>query len=105
MTQHSNVKVTLIEESSANNPPKTYSGQIVEIHHEPDTVRQGVDGKVSRGSHPSTILWYGGSESQLRQITRVLIHAHDGGVLLDAEVNRNTDQPRDVGAGVRFLVL
>lgn len=105
MAQYKNVEITLIENSSAGNLPKVFPAQTVEIHHEPDTVVKSVDGKISRGSHPSTILWYGGKASELQRITNVKILASDGAVLIDAQVNRFTDQPRDASRGVRFLVL
>ncbi len=97
--------VLLIENSTAGNPPKLFEAQRVEIAHENDTVVQGADGHVSRGSHPSRVLWLGGTAKDLSGITNVRITAADGGVLLDGELNTFSGVPKDSDVGVQFFVL
>lgn len=97
--------VLLIENSTAGNPPKLFEAQRVEIAHENDTVVQGADGHVSRGSHPSKVLWVEGKANDLSGITNVKITAADGSVLLDGELNTFSGAPRNTDAGVQFFVL
>lgn len=44
ITMTKNVQIALVENSSAGNPPKIFPAQTVEIVHETDTSRTGVDG-------------------------------------------------------------
>ena len=97
--------VLLIENSTAGNPPKLFEAQRVEIAHENDTVVQGVDGHVSRGSHPSKVLWFGGKVNDLSGITNVKITAADGSILLDGELNTFSGEPKNTNEGVQFFVL
>lgn len=98
-------KVLLIENSTAGNPTKSFEAQRVEIPHEDDTVVKGVDGYLSRASHPSKVLWFGGKANDLSGITNVKITAADGSVLLDGELNTFYGVPKDVDGGVQFSVL
>jgi len=97
--------ILLIESSTAGNPPKSFEAQRVEISHENDTVKQGVDGQVSRGSHPSKVLWFGGNANDLSNITNIRITTADGNVLLDGELNSNSGAPKNTDVGVQFFVL
>lgn len=97
--------VLLIENSTAGNPPKSFEAQRVEIAHENDTVVQGADGPVSRASHPSKVLWFGGKVDDLSGITNVKITAADGSVLLDGELNTHYGAPKNTEVGVQFFVL
>lgn len=100
-----NVVVTLIENSSADNPDRVLSGQTVEVRHVPNTVVQGVDGHTSIARHASEILWRGGLAQDLERITDVKIADLAGAVLVDGELNRTFGGPRDTSAGVKFSVL
>ena len=97
--------ILLIENSTAGNPQKLFKAQRVEISHEKDTIVQGVDGHVSRGSHPSKVLWFGGKANDLSGITNVKITVADGSVLLDGELNTYHDAPINTDVGVQFFVL
>lgn len=99
-----NVEVTLVEYSTAGNPPKTFTAQTVEIAHEADTVVTGVDGHISIGRHPSKILWFGKTTKDLANITNVKIAGKNGEVLIDGELNTNYGA-RDTAIGVEFYVL
>lgn len=98
-------EVTLIENSTAGNPPKTIAGQTVEIIYVPDIVKTGVDGKTSRARQLSTVTWFGGTAKDVNAITNVRIIGNDGAVLIEGELNRNFEPPRDVAEGVEFKVL
>jgi hypothetical protein len=97
--------ITLIQNSTAGNPPKVYRSQTVEIIHESDTIVQSVDGHVTKGSHPSTITWFGARLEDLVEITDVKIVTAKGDVLVDGELNTFQGAPHQVGNGVRFFVL
>lgn len=104
--RHELTTVTLIERSSAYNPDKVFAGQAVEIHHVPDIVKTGVDGKTSYARQDLTIIWYGGKDKDLKVITHVKIVGGDGGLLIDEwPLNRNFVAPHDVAKGVEFCVL
>ena len=94
-----------VENSTAGIPPKTFAGQTVELTHEPDTIVTSVDGRLSTAHHPSTILWHGGVAKDFANITDVKIVGNNGQVLIDGELNRLYEVPRDVAGGVLFLVL
>lgn len=98
-------EITLIENSTAGNPPKIFAAQTVEITHVPDTVQTNTAGIVSRGHHPSTILWVGGTTTDLKNITNVKIVATNGEVLVDGELNTYHGVPHAVPEGVKFFVL
>ncbi len=100
-----NANILLIENSTSGNPPKLFEAQHVEILYENDTTMRGVDGDVSRGSHPSTVLWFGGKAKDLSGITNVKITAADGNVLLDGELNTFSGAPKNTDVGVQFFVL
>src|SRR5579883_2003194 len=98
--------ITLIEDSTAGNPPRVCRAQRVQIEAESDTLVQSVDGFLSSAQHPSTIRWLGGEVKDLEHITNVKIVASDSGVaLIDGAVNRNFAQPRMVDGCVEFKVL
>jgi hypothetical protein len=97
--------ITLVENSTAGNPPKTFDAQTVEITHEADTVVRGVDGRTSIGHHPATIFWLGGTAKNLAGITNVKIVGPNGDVLVDGELNTTFGVPSDVTKGVKFFVL
>jgi hypothetical protein len=96
--------ITLVENSTAGNPPKIFSGQVVRIHRQPDTFLTGVDGHVSPAKHPTKVEWLGGTARDLLNITDVIITGANGEVLVDAEVNRNYTAPTDIDGGVVFQV-
>jgi hypothetical protein len=96
--------ITLIEMSTAGNPDKLFSNQTVEIESEAPTKRQGVDGFVSVGNHPTKITWLGGTPSDLTGITHVKI-VSQGQVLINAALNTFHGQPKAVSGGVSFNVL
>jgi hypothetical protein len=97
--------ITLIEESTAGNPPKVYAAQRLEIRSVPSTIVVGVDGNRSVGDHPSEILWHGGTAADLAHITNVRITDTNGAVLIDGSLNTFHTVPHDVSGGVRFDVL
>jgi hypothetical protein len=97
--------ITLIENSSAGNPPKTFVDQMVDIRRVADTFHPSADGIISTAKHPSTILWYGGNVSDFEHITNVQIVASDGTMLVDAEILRNFEQPHAITGGVQFQVI
>ena len=99
------VDITLIENSSAGNPPRTFYAQNVEITHEPDTVSNSVDGHRSVGLHPSKITWFGALAKTMENITDVKIVGSGGRILVEGELHTNYDAPRDVDGNVQFLVL
>jgi hypothetical protein len=106
MSTHRTVEVTLLEHSSAGNPPRKFVGQTVEITPDPDTVPTAVDGHTSRASHPTKIFWHGGTAKSLAYITNVRIIAGNGEVLIDDDQLILTFQaPKDVSGGVKFEVL
>jgi hypothetical protein len=98
-------EITLKENSTAGNQPKTFDAQIVEIRHKADTVVQGLDGHTSSARHPSEIIWHGGAAKDLANITHVKIVGKNGNVLVDGELNTHYDVPRDIASGVKFFVL
>jgi hypothetical protein len=98
-------QITLVENSTAGNPPKIFAGQMVEIADEPDTVKIGVDGYISTASHPSIVLWRGGAAKDFANITDVTIVDSDGAVLVCGELNKTFVVPRNVTGGVEFAVL
>ena len=99
------VEINLISNSSAGIKPKKFTAQTVEITHEPDTVSIGVDGRESRGRHPSTIRWFGGTARDLQDITNVRIVDSRGAVLIDGQLNAFFRVPREVDGWVIFDVL
>jgi hypothetical protein len=99
------VEITLIADSDAGIRPQNLTAQTVEIAHVPDTVLTGVDGLVSRGSHPSTIRWFGGTAGDLQGVNRIRIIDNRGVVLIDGELNTHYRMPRDVDGWVIFDVL
>lgn len=94
-----------MEKSSAGRPPIKFAGQTVEIVHEPDTVKTGVDGHISRARHPSIIFWHGGASKSFANVTHVKIVADGGIVLIDDELTSTYNAPKDVSGGVKFEVL
>jgi hypothetical protein len=100
------VELTLLEHSTAGNPPKKFDGQTVEITREPDTVRTGVDGYTSSGRHPTKIFWHGGTAKSFANITNVRVVADNGEVLIDNDQLCTTYHlPKDASGGVNFEVL
>jgi hypothetical protein len=99
------VKITLVSNSSAGINPKKLMAQTVEIAHEPDTESRGVDGKVSRGQHPSTIRWFGGTARDLQGITDIRIVDSRGAVLIDGKLNSHFGVPREEDGCVIFDIL
>jgi hypothetical protein len=97
--------ITLVENSTAGNPPKVFAAQTVRIHRQPDTVITGADGHVNSARHPTKVEWTGGTAKDLLDITDMIITCANGEVLVDAEVNRNFSAPFDIAGGVMFLVL
>jgi hypothetical protein len=99
------VEINLINNSSAGIKPKKLTAQTVEIAHVPDTVLTGVDGLVSRGSHPSTIRWFGGTARDLHGVNQIRIVDSRGAVLVDGQLNTHYGVPREVDGWVIFDVL
>jgi hypothetical protein len=99
-----NATITLKENSSAGNPPKTLIGQTVEIANEDNTVVRSVDGFTSTARPPSKIFWLEGSAKDLASITNVKI-ASAGKVLCDGELNKTYGGPSERSGGVEFFVL
>ncbi|SDR29524.1 hypothetical protein SAMN05519103_01799 [Rhizobiales bacterium GAS113] len=97
--------ITLVENSTGRNQPKTFTAQTVEIHHEADTVSQGADGRISTAHHPSKIFWFGGTAKDLANIINVKIVGNNGHVFVDGELNNTFGGPRDIAGGVAFSVL
>lgn len=97
--------ISLIENSTAGNSPKIFDAQKVEITHESDTVKQSVDGHISRASRLSRIVWVNGHTDSLRNITDVKITQNNGNVLIDGKLNTFSEIPRDINDGVVFYVL
>ncbi|MDA1379597.1 hypothetical protein PCI56_06580 [Plesiomonas shigelloides subsp. oncorhynchi] len=97
--------ILLIDNSTAGNPPKSFEAQRIEIKLENDTVTQGIDGYISKGLHPSDVLWFEGTVNDLRNITNVKITAVNGKVLLDGELNTFYGAPKNTDTGVQFFVL
>jgi hypothetical protein len=100
-----NVKIALIENSTAGNPPKMFSAQTIGIEHEPDIVQISVDGRRSSAKLPATVLWLEGKAKELQRITDIKIFGSDGAMLLSAAILRTYQAPRDVDGGVEFQVL
>jgi hypothetical protein len=98
-------EITLIENSTAGNPPKIFAGQTVEVTHKRDIIRTGVDGMTFPAHQPSTILWVEGTTTDLQNITDVKIIADNGEVLVDGELNTRHGVPHAVPEGVIFFVL
>jgi hypothetical protein len=99
------VEITLVENSTAGNPPRIFAAQTVKIDHEADTVKQGVDGHTSIGRHPSKIFWFGGVAKDLANITNLKVVGNGGELLVDGELNTTHGVPRDTADGVEFFVL
>jgi hypothetical protein len=102
---HKIVEIGLLSNSTADIKPKTLMAQTVEITHKPDTVLTGVDGRVSRGRHPSTIRWLGGTVKALQDITNVRIVDGRGTVLIDGQLNTHYGVPRELDGWIIFDVL
>ncbi|SDR61341.1 hypothetical protein SAMN05444161_8113 [Rhizobiales bacterium GAS191] len=96
--------ITLIENATAGNSPKVFAAQTVEIHHEADTIQQGLDGRISTAHHPSKIFWFGGTAVYLANVTNVKIVGNSGEVFVDGELNKTYGGPRDMAGGVAFSV-
>jgi hypothetical protein len=105
MTVYRNVEVTLIENSSAGNPPKIFSAQNIEIDYVPDTVKTSVDGILSTASHPSTILWHGAKASDFKHVTNIKVAHRDGSVLFNGAIIRHYQAPHDVSKGVELQAM
>jgi hypothetical protein len=99
-----NATITLKENSSAGNPPKTFIGQTVVIATEAEAVARSVDGFTSTARHPSKIFWSEGSAKDLASITNVKI-ASAGKLLIDGELNKTYGGPSERAGGVEFFVL
>jgi hypothetical protein len=98
-------EITLIEHSTAGNPPKVFRAQTVSIVHELSTVMESSEGEFVPGHHPSTVMWFGGNVHELDDITDVKIVAANGEVLIEGELNRFHGGPHEVDGGVGFYVL
>jgi hypothetical protein len=98
-------EITLIENATAGNSPRTFSAQTVEIRYEEDTVVVGSDGIPSVAHHPPLIFWHGGKAEQLARVTDVKITAGDGELLIDGALNTTFTIPESENGGVRFAVL
>lgn len=100
------VDILLVENSTAGNLPKIFKAQTVEVFHELDAVLTGIDGRVSTGSYPSKVVWFGGLVSYLNHITDITItDTKDSVVLIDGTLNTNYGVPRNVDDTVIFHVL
>jgi hypothetical protein len=99
------VALTLIQNSTRGNPPRTIADQTVDIVHEEDSRTTGVDGFVSIAHHPSTVIWLGRSKQDLDGVTDVKIVGSDCTVLVDGEICTTFGLARDVAKGVEFYVL
>jgi hypothetical protein len=96
--------ITLIENSTAGNAPRTFTEQKLEIEREPPTVRQSADGYESIGHHPTKITWYGGAVEHVDGITDVKI-VSQGHVCIDGAFNTVVHGPYAISGGVVFYVL
>jgi hypothetical protein len=102
MMIYESVAVTL---SIAGNEPQSFAGQTVELDREPETVVMSVDGKMSVGYHPWTIIWHGKSADDLKvQFINVKIVRNDGSMLVNGPINRNFEAPCNVSKGVQFQI-
>ena len=108
------VEVTLIEYSTAGNPPRKFAGQTCDIEHEATNYSTGVDGITSHARQPTKVYWQGGkaewfgwnATAGLMAVTNVKIGRGDSTALIDDwPLCTNRDIPRDVGDGVEFFVL
>jgi hypothetical protein len=97
--------VTLIERSSAGNPPKVFTGQTADIRRQDISTHMSADGLLTADRHPSTVKWFGGNATDFDHITNVLIVAPDGTIVIDAEILRNFKQPHAINSGVQFQVM
>jgi hypothetical protein len=111
---HRSVKLTLIENSTAGKPPKTFNDQSCDIEHEPTIYETSADGIKSHARQPTTIVWHEGkaewfgrnAATGLMAVTNVRIVASDGKVLIDDwELITNPGVPHNVDRGVEFFVL
>jgi hypothetical protein len=96
--------ITLIENSTAGNAPRTFTKQKIEIEGEPPTVKISADGYESIGHHPTKITWYGGTVEDVDGITDVKI-VSQGRVVIDGAFNTFVHQPHAISGGVVFYVL
>ena len=96
--------ITLIEHSTAGNPPKTFTRQTVDIRRQDISTHMGVDGKLTPARHPSTVDWFGGKAADLKHITDVEIVDENGTTLLKMAIRTNFT-PLDILGGVRFQVM
>src|ERR1700680_3900155 len=110
---HLAVEITLIENSTAGNPPNVLAGQTWEIEHEPTIHSTGVDGITSHARQPTKIVWHEGkaewfgrnAATGMMAVTNVKIIASDYSPLIDGwELITNPGIPRNVDRGVEFLV-
>lgn len=111
---HRAVEVTLIENSTAGNPPRVSVGQTCEIEHEPTIYSTGVDGITSHARQPTKIVWHEGkaewfgrdAATGMMAVTNVKIIASDRSPLIDGwELITNPGIPRNLERGVEFFVL
>jgi hypothetical protein len=97
--------ITLIENSTAGNPPRTFTNQKLEIDGEEPTVRPHADGgPPAIGNHPQEITWYGGTLDDVDGITDVKI-VSQGRTLIEGTYNTFARIPRAISGGVVFYVL
>jgi hypothetical protein len=99
------VTITLVEDSTADNPPKHFHDQTVDIQKNTYPPTLGVDGKVSPAALSSKIVWKGGHAAMLEDITNVQIVSRDGKTLVDGAMDRNTAPVRESGGSVTFYVF
>lgn len=112
--RHRSVEVTLIENSTAGNPPRVFAGQTCDIEHKPTVYSTGVDGITSHARQPTKIIWHEGkaewfgrnAATGLMAVTNVKIIASGDSPLVDAwELITNPGIPCNVAPGVEFFVL
>ncbi len=97
--------ITLIDNSTAGNPPRSYDGQEVLIHREPDIVVTGVDGYTSVGKQRTRVLWRGHNAAEMANITDVkIVNSQNKQPVIESELLSNWP-PRDFDGGVRFYLL
>jgi hypothetical protein len=96
-------KITLYDNSTRGTPPRVFETETVDAYPEADTVIQGIDGAISRASHPTKIIWRNGHESSLANVTNVRIEFSTGETI-EGPLNTNYGISRAVVGGIEFFV-
>jgi hypothetical protein len=103
MRQILNLQIS--ENSTRCTNEKIFKFQEIEVIMKEDTLNRSIDGRVTKGSHPSEIHWFGGDVSVLQGVTNIKITDKIGTILIDGALNTYLGIPKICGEFIKFYVL